>query len=205
MTEHKGLDKMPTGYTYNVVDGKITEFADFAMQCARAFGALITMRDDPMDAPIPDEIKPETSYYADRLADDMKRMGDIQAMTNAEADAAALAAHDVAVASRAKYLSDKETEAGRVNAMLAKVRAWHPPTPDHIEMKTFMIQQLTISMPGEYVPAIPLLLDGATWRKEQIDGLAEGIVRSRKQVDEEIARAAGRNEWVKSLRASLAA
>lgn len=196
---------MPTGYTHNVVDGKITEFADFAMQCARAFGALITMRDDPMDAAIPEEIKPETSYYADSLAREMKRMGEIQAMTNAEVDAAAQAEHDGAMASRAKYLADKDAESGRLNAMLSKVRAWQPPTPDHVEMKKFMIEQLTISMPGEYVPAIPILLDGATWRKEQIDSLAKAVVRSQKYVDEEIARAKSRTEWVKNLRASLAA
>lgn len=194
---------MPTGYTYPVVDGKITEFNDFAMTCARAFGALITMRDDPTDAPIPEEIKPETSYYDDRLAADKKRLGEVQAMTNAEADAAAQAAHDEAMASRAKYLRDKETEAERINAMLAKVRAWTPPTADHIEMKKFMIDQLTMSLPGEYAPAIPALLDGAEWRKQEIDRLAESIVRSQKYIDEEVNRAKRRTEWVKALRASL--
>lgn len=196
---------MPTGYTYNVVDGKITEFADFAMQCARAFGALITMREDPMDAPIPDEIKPETSYYANRVDEDMERLGEVHAMTDAEAAAAAQAAHDEAMASRAKYLSDKESEAGRLNAMLAKVRAWHPPTRDHVEMKSFMIEQLTISMPGKYTPTIPVLLDGATWRQEQIDSLSEAVARSRKEVEKETERAKNRTEWVKNLRASLAA
>lgn len=196
---------MPTGYTYPVCDGKITEFNDFALSCARAFGALIQMRDDPMDAPIPEEIKPETNYYDERIAADMKRMGDIQAMTNDEASAAALAAHDEAVASRRKYLADKETEAGRLNAMLAKVRAWRPPTLDHAEMKKFMIEQLTMSMPGDYCPAMPILLDGATWRQTQIDDLAKSVVRNKTEREKEIERARGRTEWVKALRTSLAA
>ena len=35
---------MPTGYTAAVCSGEITEIKDFALSCARAFGALITMR-----------------------------------------------------------------------------------------------------------------------------------------------------------------
>lgn len=57
---------MPTGYTHGVQDGTVTEFRDFALICARAFGATILMRDDPMDAPIPDEFQSST-YHLDRL------------------------------------------------------------------------------------------------------------------------------------------
>jgi hypothetical protein len=196
---------MPTDYTYPVVEGTITEFPAFALSCARAFGALITMREDPMDAPIPDEIKPDTNYCETRLAADKKRLGEVQAMTNGEANAAAMAAHNEALASRSKYLAEKETEAARINAMLAKVHEWHPPTPEHVEMKKFMIDQLTISLPGDYAPSIPALLNGAAWRQQQIDRLAEAIVRNQKEIDKERERAAGRTEWIKALRASLEA
>lgn len=30
---------MPTGYTFEVCEGKMTDFSAFALQCARAFGA----------------------------------------------------------------------------------------------------------------------------------------------------------------------
>lgn len=195
---------MPTGYTYPVADGKITEFHDFALSCARAFGALIMMRDDPMDAPIPDEFKPDT-YYEQRLATDKKRLGEVQAMTNADCETAAIEAHREALASRKKYLADKDIEASRLNAMLAKVRTWNPPTPDHVEMKKFMIQQLTDSLPGDYAPAIPALLDGHSWRQSEINRLADSVVSAQKEVAKEIERARGRTEWVKALRNSLAA
>jgi uncharacterized coiled-coil protein SlyX len=194
---------MPTGYTHKVCDGEITEFSDFAMSCARAFGALITMRDDPMDKNVPDEIAPETSYYDMQVAENLKRMGEVQAMTNAEADVAAAAEHAAALASRSKYLADKDEEAARLNAMLMKVRKWHPPTPDHVEMKSFMIDQLTISMPGSYAPSMPVELDGQTWRKKTIDDLSETIVRHRQEIAKEVERAAGRTKWLKALRSSL--
>ena len=46
---------MPTGYTADIQDGKITTLREYALSCARAFGALIMMRDDPHDAPIADD------------------------------------------------------------------------------------------------------------------------------------------------------
>ena len=49
----RSVRQMPTGYTYDLYDGKDIEFPDFVMKCARAFGALIEIRDDPMDAAIP--------------------------------------------------------------------------------------------------------------------------------------------------------
>ena len=44
---------MPIGYTSKLHDGD-QPFNEFIMSCARAFGALVTMRDDPNDAPIPE-------------------------------------------------------------------------------------------------------------------------------------------------------
>lgn len=196
---------MPTGYTYPVVDGKITEFPDFAISCARAFGALISMREEPMDAPVPEEFAPNTDYYDKRIAAGKARLGELLVMTSAEAAAAALAEHEKAIADRDRYLADKDIEASRVNSMLAKVRAWEPPSPDHAEMKKFMVDQLSISLPGDYVPTIPDLVDGATWRSAQISELDKQIIRDQSERDKEIERAAGRSEWLKKLRASLAA
>lgn len=59
---------MPTGYTNRIQNGEITEFKDFALACARAFGALISMRDDALDAPMPAEILPDTKYHDDHIA-----------------------------------------------------------------------------------------------------------------------------------------
>lgn len=40
---------MPTGYTDAIKDG--ISFNQFILSCARAFGALITMRDEPSSVP----------------------------------------------------------------------------------------------------------------------------------------------------------
>jgi len=57
---------MPTGYTAAVQDGTIKTLSEYAMSCARAFGATITMRDEPSDAVIPDEFTP-SPYHKDAI------------------------------------------------------------------------------------------------------------------------------------------
>lgn len=47
---------MPTAYTADIAKG-IT-FKQYAMNCARAFGALIDLRDKPANCEIPDVVYP---------------------------------------------------------------------------------------------------------------------------------------------------
>ena len=49
----RNLKDMPTGYTAGILEGET--FEQYALQCAKAFGALVMMRDEPSDAPIPDQ------------------------------------------------------------------------------------------------------------------------------------------------------
>ncbi len=57
---------MPTGYTADIAKG-IT-FQQYAWSCARAFGALVMMRDEPSDAPIPEAFTP-SDYHVKALAE----------------------------------------------------------------------------------------------------------------------------------------
>ena len=57
---------MPTGYTDRIYRGVETSFRTFMLECARGFGALVHLRDEP-GAPIPDVIPP-SDYYAVALA-----------------------------------------------------------------------------------------------------------------------------------------
>ena len=62
---------MPTGYTATLME-KGQTFQEFIMGCARAFGALIEMRDSPNDAPIPDKFEP-SDYHAKRLIESREK------------------------------------------------------------------------------------------------------------------------------------
>ena len=132
---------MANGYVHDLISNKYT-MEQWALRCARAFGALITMRDEPTDAPIPTEIKPD-SYYADRVT---KVKADIEAL-KAMPDSVLLEQQEQVRKDSLKSTLESKARAGDENAtcqaMLEKVQAWEPPTPDHQDLKSFMIKSLT--------------------------------------------------------------
>jgi hypothetical protein len=62
---------MPTGYTNKIYNGDKVTFPEYALTCARAFDALVMMRDDDNDAEIPNEFKPSL-YSAGKIAEARK-------------------------------------------------------------------------------------------------------------------------------------
>jgi hypothetical protein len=194
--------KMPTGYTADVCDGKQTEFKDFAMTCARAFGALIVMRDDPMDAEIPQEFAPNT-YSADRMAEAQAILERLRGLTPDQMEAEATAAYEAEVASHAKDEAEEAATDARLDAMIEKVKAWTPPTADHVEMKSFMLEQLRISKRGTYRSPVPVKLSGRDWLEAQMAKAERDVGYHAAEQAKENERAKSRTAWVNALRASL--
>jgi hypothetical protein len=190
---------MPTGYTSKIHDGEAVSFPQFAMTCARAFGALIEMRDEDLTAPIPQEFTP-SPYYTEARVRAAERLAEVKAWTpeQARAEAAEQVAAIEKSNARARDLREKYA------AMAAEAEAWLPPTPDHEELKRFMLQQLHESARFDChemeAPAPP---DGAAYQAQQITSAREAVARARQHQAEEIERARDRTEWVRALRASL--
>ncbi len=99
-------------------------------------------------------------------------------------------------------------ERARYEAMIAKVEAWTPPTPDHDGLKKFMLDQLRESVEwdcGGFGGSGP-----APTRQTEAEWKAEALAQARHQIEhytaehaKEIERVNGRNEWIRDLRASL--
>jgi hypothetical protein len=193
---------MATGYTYPVANGEITEFKDFAMSCARAFGALITMRDEPQDAPIPEEFKPG-DFHEKRLADAKDRLARLNVMTIDEAEASATGAFNEAMKSHQEYEAKEAEAERRLNSMIKKVEAWTPPTANHTEMKKFMIDQLVMSRRGSYRSPEPVRLSGKDWLSTELEKAQHNVGYHAAEHAKEVERTASRAEWVKQLRRSL--
>lgn len=196
---------MPTGYTSDIYEGKDITFRDFALQCARAFGALIEMRDHPMDAPIPDEFKP-SDYHQRKLTDARNVLAAAQGWSDEVAER--LAHEDYMARNRA--WTDRRDAAlereVRYNAMLAKVEAWQPPTEQHVELKSFMVQQITESMKFDCSMTYdeePLPLTGDEYRRATMARALKDIDYHTEQYAQDVERAEQRTRWVKALRESL--
>lgn len=197
---------MPTGYTEPVRSGEVTEFRDFAMQCARAFGALIMMRDEPSDAKIPEQFEPSTDYYDRELAEAQKTLIQIEGLTAAECQKRASEAHNQAVLAWEERREKRAGDRARYEAMLAKVRAWEPPSPDHVKFKEFMESQLTESIDfdcSDKWDDYPKFQDGDDWRAATIKEARRKVEYHKEERRKEIECTEGRNTWVSQLRQSL--
>lgn len=198
---------MPTGYTAAVSDGTIVELKDFIWQCARAMGALIMMRDEPGDAPIPEKFDP-SSYYKDKFDEAKKELAELLAMAPDDLSTAAVADFDERV--RAWRLSQQRelNQKTRYRTMLAKVEAWTPPSSDHVGLKEFMLQQLNESIKFDtgFKPAPePKPMTGEEWRAERLEELTWEVNYDAKNYAQEVERVNNRNEWLAKLRQSMEA
>lgn len=201
---------MATGYTQDVLTGKITSLPQFARACARNFGALINMRDDSLDAPFPSKGFKPSSYNAKQLPGAIRRITNLVKLSEKE-----LAAAFAKYKKRSlKYYHDgiAKTKQAREQCeqLLAQVREWTPPTNEHKAMKEFMTQQLTSTVEydgdASYYEGEIAKLNQMTvweWHDKQLQDAARDINYHRKTQSEEVERTAKRNQWIFALEASL--
>lgn len=192
---------MPTGYT---ADLEGVTFPKFALSCARAFGALVTMRDEPSGVPIPDRIEP-SSYSCDRLAGSFGVLIGIKSWSDAFAEKEAKTVHAQALERRTARMNETDATRKRYEAMIRCVEDWKPPTPDHVGLKDFMLEQLTKSIEWDCSGGFsePTARSGQDHKHHCLCAILKNIAYQAKNYREELERARGRTEWVRQLRASL--
>lgn len=196
---------MPTGYTaYLLEDGADISFKTFATTCARAFGACVTMRDDPIGTEIPEEFKP-SSYHldsSDEAKNDLKKYTEytdaqIQDKIDSEYEASMKYYLDsVAKSKVAKY---------NLESLYSKVKDWTPPSGEFDNFKKFMLEQLqtTINHDCTVYSDKPKKQSIDNYRKMRISMAQRDIEYHIKQYHEEVTRVALRNKWIKELRDSI--
>ncbi len=198
---------MPTGYTHKLMESG-QPFPEFIMSCARAFGALMTMRDDPADAPIPEKFEP-SNYSVKALAKAERDLSRLSRLNAKQRLAFGQRAKRKAVATRRKWAEQHRKEDARLEDMERQVKAWTPPSPDHVGLRDFMLDQIKISKNGpDYWGGLVTAEEVKEPMQFFIDALAEAarsIDYHRKEIAQENKRVDDRNRWVKQLRASIPA
>ncbi len=195
---------MPTVYTSRVQTGEIRDFATFALQCARAFGALIMMRDEPSDAPIPERFQP--SDYNRRARE--KAAAELQRLQGLEWDeivAESIADYNAEVRQWEEYKKQQDAGRQRYEAMLEQVRAWTPPTEEHVGLKEFMVNQLveSIRLDCGFDSPCPSLKTAVDWHSDRIEKARRDVEYHTVEDLRENERIAERNHWIQALRDSL--
>lgn len=198
---------MPSGYTSSIQDG-IT-FENFAMKCARSFGACIEMRDDPLDKEIPNGFKPRT-YHSKEIKRLKAEAAKIGLMSLEDAYNVSVTEYEQTLV---RLKRGKESDLDllkKYNSMLEQVEAWDPPTKDHVELKSFMASQIKESIrfdcsTGYYDKEIAnlTLLSPQEWLEKEKTKIWTEITYHTKEHKKDVARAKDRTTWVRQLRKSL--
>ncbi|VWB97432.1 hypothetical protein [Burkholderia lata] len=193
---------MPTGYTADIAKG-IT-FEQYAWNCARAFGALMMLRDDHQ-APIPAKIEPD-GYYQRCLEEAHETLTRVSSWSTAQIAAEYQAHFDARLAAYQARIDRTAALRAKYDAMLAQVQAWQPPTPDHEAYKQFMASQIVESIKFDCCvehDCAPLPEDPAAWLAEWTADLTERLVHYEQRHREEVQRAHNRTKWITAIRESF--
>lgn len=194
---------MSTGYTYFLINGEEKSFYEFALTCARAFGACVTLRDEPMGIEIP-EFKP-SKYHIEHLEKAQEELKKLRDMTQEEIQKAVDDDFEKTKESIKKRNEETKEIARRYKTMLSKIEGWVPPTSEHEGIKKFMLKQvkdsLSFDVSYENEEIEKMTLD--EWYENRIKHILWNIDYHTKGYEEEIKRCNNANKWIKELKDSV--
>jgi len=193
---------MPIGYTSEIKNG--ISFKTFALNCARAFGALIHMKGDPHSAPIRED--KVSKYHFKELEKSKKELNRILSLTVEECEIEAKKEYQEIIDRYNRWEKEELESRKKYEKMLVEVEKWEPPTKDHIKMKNFMIKQIkdSISFDCEgFNRTDPPELTGREWRAKEVDQLEKDVKYHMEEYHKDKERVDCRNKWVKDLMESL--
>lgn len=203
---------MPTGYTAEILDGKVTTFPQFAKKCVRAFGATIHMRDESMDAEY--EKRTPSTYRTESLEKAKKSLQDAKTLSDKEI----IQSRKLELQKSRKYHIDSvakaKANAKLLNKILKDAQKWQPPTSEHTGIKDFMVDQIVQTINGDCktdyhekgLKEIDLELKSLSAkkiRKEMIASAKKEIAYYQKELDADIIRCEESNKWVEVFMESI--
>lgn len=191
---------MPTGYTAALVDDKKpVGTKQFAIQCLRAMGVAILMRDDLGDVQVPKRLDPDTNYNDRALVEANKELDRWLKTPLADRVIQTQARKDLSIQAVEQQISRNAEENRRFHIALQDILGWNV-DPELTGYKDFMLEQLRMSV------------NGGTWAEDEIERintkdigthLAEYEANLRRNVQyhanailEEIERTEKRNAWL---------
>ena len=193
-----------TGYTYKLVE-EGQSFKDFLLTCARAFGALVELRDEPLSSEIPAfEVG---DYYPNQIKTLTEEVKELEGYTLEQQ----VAFGKDKIAKEKEYhtnaLAKQKEQTQRLIEMEARVKEWIPPSSDHTSLKGFMLEQLQTSrIDWDYhekkLARTELLVPQERFA-EELAVKTKRLANAKQSLKEEEDRVAGRNKWVQLLKDSV--
>lgn len=198
---------MPTGYTSPIYNGDDISFKDFAIRCAKQFGAFIHMREDFLDSKVVKRTLDD--YYKrcfDKAESELKKFKEnppTREFLTKEWEKKLRAIIEEDFKEEEKRFALKT----RYETMLKQVKDWTPPTLEHKPLKDFMIRQLEDSIECDCKPYAQAAYfpTKEEYVKNELsaDSLEREVKYYQEQWDEEVRRCEEANKWIDDLLSSL--
>lgn len=198
---------MSAGYTVGIDSGKIKTGKEFLMLCARAFGACVEIRDEPLLVQIPERFE-STDCYTELIARSRNKIAELQSLSKNEIrERMDKSRRNIEQSYLERIEAARKTKEKYAN-ILEEVERWNPPTPKHEELKRFALNQIRITyddinvkMPDSISKEFDVSEE--EWREAMVSSIEDDIHRYKEYRQRDIDATKTRNEWIAILRESL--
>ena len=199
---------MPTGYTYSVQNGEVTELKEFMLSCAKGFGAFIHMRDDGISSDI--KYREVGEYYSRRLENTKREFEEFKLLSDEEIQKQLDESYERRIKEQKEGLKRFDEQKQRYLDMIDKVKEWIPPTEDHIKLKEFALEQLNSSLEFDcsdssrnYYLQEPFKDTVEEYRVYKIKSYLKDLEYYSKSYRDELESVEKANKWIRDLIESL--
>jgi hypothetical protein len=197
---------MPTGYTAPIIENPNLTFEEFVLSCARAFGACISLRDEPASRGIPEKFE-ASDYHLKEINRITKEIDDLKSLSDEQLNEIAEKEFRASVLSKGDSIKKIKNKKNKYLNMLKQVKDWSAPK-DHQKMKEFMIDQIKQSIEFDcdlsYYQDLNIeKLSGEDYKKERMEILNNSLAYHQKEHKKEVEMARTNTLWVQQLRDSL--
>lgn len=201
---------MPTAYTEVIKDG-IT-FEQFALRFARQYPALESISGLPLDTPIPPQVGIDPCF-AESVREEKENLDFLEKMSPQKLREFVKIKRGANLAELRQQVAETKANKKKAAALLKKIKAWRPPSPNHESMKLKMISSVESYMDVDWSLSRYNELINFWTKGFNIDSYCERLLQSAREdyrlaclrQKYEIERVAGHNKWIKQLRDSLKA
>ena len=195
---------MPTGYTESITRNPEFTFRQYLLGCARAFGAAVQQRDEPVSAPL--RLPELSDYYLRKFESASAELADLDAKSDEDLLVEMKKVNQASLDDHQRTVAEMAHSKARYEAFLAQALTWTPPTEEHQNLKQFMLSQIKESMDFDlHTPREPYLYEFVQGFRAEMRGVAvQSLAFAEHQWAKDQATHASRCKWIQALHDSLA-
>ena len=199
---------MATGYTYQILNGSIKTFKEFALKCSEAF--IMEFRDGAKKY----TPRVPSPYHTDEMKAARAGIAELNQITDSELKIIEIAKLEESIRYAKEELSKKIANKKVLDKLLKESEAYKVPTHKHENLKNFMIEQLNMTIDNDcdsefYESEIALYqeklknLDMFVVRGNKINTLNEDYKYHQDRYDKEVLLCKDHNNWYNQFVTSL--